>query len=217
MSEFLYNRYRFSTANSARMDTVDQGRSQLSYASLFSRNIIFLIEGGVEENFNSEVIRATKRWARRWHLRCCAYIARTVILGSFFILAGWFPPIVYGRESTSEVTPVTTVANSYLWTALKDAAVHKAYMSAFEPYLGLSWVKRPALGDEESLVDHQTLGSLRVFRACKPHACDTERLVFVYQPSTRRGWGRLSIRTEILGTESTSAVERFFSRIEGQR
>lgn len=220
MSDFLYDSYRFSAANSARLDTAtaDRYRGQLSHLVLPSRNIVIPIYGEkADKKFNLEDARATRRIEYFWNLWCCAGIAARVIVNSLIILAGWFAPTVYGGELPIEATPVATVANSYLWTAIKDAAVNKAYVSAFEPYLGLSWIKRPDLGDEESLVHHQTLGLLRVFRACKPHACDTERLVFVYQPSTRKGWGRLSIRTEILGAKSTSTVEQIFSGIEGKK
>jgi hypothetical protein len=82
---------------------------------------------------------------------------------------------------------------------LDDVDFAAAYRAAFGNYMGLKWVSRPTL---ETLAETRVLKSgtvLSLYSACRPHACSQEFLYFVYDFSSKRGWGVLNVLSDATG------------------
>jgi subfamily B ATP-binding cassette protein HlyB/CyaB len=76
-------------------------------------------------------------------------------------------------------------------------------------------------GDDDLFITHQIPRGLQVdevfgpvvkYRICKPHACESERLVFIYKPATQQGWGKIRIDSEVLGDRAGKSIERFVTK-----
>lgn len=99
--------------------------------------------------------------------------------------------------------------------ALKTPAFQSAYKRAFAPYLGMKWVSAPTL-EEPAKGEVRADGAIvRVFMACRPHACGSERLSFVFEPASGKGWGRISIKSDVQGDAPVDAVETLLNRAIG--
>lgn len=87
-----------------------------------------------------------------------------------------------------------------IFDALKEKRFLAAYKRTFEAYWALKWV---SLGDgPSSAAQKKVLGNGEVFylyKTCRPHACDKEYLNFIYSPGSGKGWGVLSIQSDIEG------------------
>jgi subfamily B ATP-binding cassette protein HlyB/CyaB len=62
------------------------------------------------------------------------------------------------------------------------------------------------------IVHDPELGPVVKYRICKPHACESERLVFIYKPATQQGWGKIRIDSEVLGDRAGKSIERFVTK-----
>lgn len=95
-----------------------------------------------------------------------------------------------------------------------------AYRKVFQPYLGLKWVASPVLEEPSREVVINNGGvKVLVFFACRPHACGNEKLVFVFDPMAGKGWGAVSIRSDVEEAGSVdSEIEWLIKRnLEGRK
>jgi hypothetical protein len=98
------------------------------------------------------------------------------------------------------------------WEAIKLPELAASYRKTFGPYWSLQWVKSPVLGEAGTIVHDPELGPVVKYRICKPHACESERLVFIYKPATQQGWGKIRIDSEVLGDRAGKSIERFVTK-----
>ncbi len=94
-----------------------------------------------------------------------------------------------------------------------------AYKRSFEPYLGLRWVASPVLEQPVRSVATSEGRTLSLYTACRPHACAMEKLVFVYDAETEKGWGALQVRSDVEGAVAApAAVEQLVKdALEGRK
>lgn len=104
----------------------------------------------------------------------------------------------------------------YPWEVMQIGSVATSYKKVFAPYLALKWVSYPVLGDAGTLVDDPVLGPVVLYVICRPHACGTERLVFVYKPSTGQAWGRVKIISDVIGTDRSNEAANLIGKYIGE-
>jgi len=83
-----------------------------------------------------------------------------------------------------------------LFNALKEERFFKAYKKVFDAYLGLKWVATafgPTSPAEKRNLKNGDVAYL--YSTCRPHACETENLYFLYSPAQGRGWGVINIKS----------------------
>ena len=112
-------------------------------------------------------------------------------------------PVIWAQTN---ITQQQVQIPPLLFNALKEQRFLTAYKRAFEAYWGLKWV---ALGDGPgSPVEKKILKNgeiVYLYSTCRPHACDTENLYFLYEPTSGKGWGILSIRSDVEGMPRSSS------------
>ena len=81
---------------------------------------------------------------------------------------------------------------------LKDAKFYNAYKKVFQSFFGIKWVKEPILEDSVKSMKSSNKNNVTysIYFSCKPHSCNSEKLVFVYNPINGYGWGKLKIDSE---------------------
>jgi hypothetical protein len=124
------------------------------------------------------------------------------------------PTTGWGDEILNK-SPIVPSFDKYLiypWEAIKLPELAASYRKTFGPYWSLQWVKSPVLGEAGTIVHDPELGPVVKYRICKPHACESERLVFIYKPATQQGWGKIRIDSEVLGDRAGKSIERFVTK-----
>jgi hypothetical protein len=106
-----------------------------------------------------------------------------------------------------------------IFNALQEKQFLAAYKRAFDAYWDLKWVSLgngPTSPAEKKFLDSGEIGYL--YKTCRPHSCDKEFLYFIYFPASGRGWGLLSIRSDIEGLLIPSLeVENILMKLSGVR
>lgn len=121
---------------------------------------------------------------------------------------------IYADVSSNNVN--ATDINKYLvplGDAIRINDVAKSYADAFFPYLPLKWISTPVLGGKGRLYSDADVGDLIIYTACRPHACDTDKLFFIYKPIEKKGWGVVRIKSDISGAVSNPVIEKLFSTL----
>jgi hypothetical protein len=106
-----------------------------------------------------------------------------------------------------------------IFNALKEKQFLVAYKKAFDAYWALKWVSLgngPTSPAEKKILNTGEVGYL--YKNCRPHACDQEFLYFIYLPVSGKGWGVLSIKSDVEGLIiPSSEVENILINLAGER
>jgi Inhibitor of vertebrate lysozyme (Ivy) len=112
-------------------------------------------------------------------------------------------PVIWAQTN---ITQQQVQIPPLLFNALNEERFSTAYKRAFEPYWGLKWVSfgdGPSSPAEKKILKNGEI--VYLYSTCRPHACDTEHLYFLYAPASGRGWGVLSIRSDVEGVPIPSS------------
>ena len=115
---------------------------------------------------------------------------KSILLLLFFLIF-----VSSGRAQSANFQPINEPA-PLLFNALKDERFSAAYKKVFEAYLGLKWVGTGAGPTSPAEKRNLKIGDIAyLYFTCRPHACETEYLYFLYLPSKARGWGVINIKS----------------------
>lgn len=151
-----------------------------------------------------------KRLANSSNAIACVF--KAVALGVVFGMS----PVIWAQTN---ITQQQVQIPPLLFNVLKEERFSTAYKRAFEAYWGLKWVSLgygPTIPAEKKILKNGEI--VYLYSTCRPHACDTEHLYFLYAPALGRGWGVLSIRSDVEGVpRPSSEVENLLlNSVEGK-
>lgn len=127
-------------------------------------------------------------------------INRSIVLVFLFVISNSIWAQFNNTHQKVEPPPLL------IFNALKEKQFLVAYKKAFDAYWALKWVSLgngPTSPAEKKILNTGEVGYL--YKTCRPHACDQEFLYFIYLPASEKGWGVLSIRSDVNGAPRLSS------------
>lgn len=141
------------------------------------------------------------------------FLVRSCQFTCLILVVLFLESYTHASEVEKPIDLIAKEAPMTIGDGIKEKRFSNAFRRVFAPYFGLSWVKTPVLEEPRKIMNLGEDRQVLVFFACRPHACSSEKLCFVFDPKSGDGWGAIRIQSDVEGSAPLSDIEKIVNTV----